>query len=237
MRNKGIFICFTGIDGSGKTTLSKELVNLLKSNGIKSNYIYNRFVPFILKPFIMAARAFFLHKKDVFDDYRGYSATKIKAIEEHPFLSSLYLHLLLFDYFLQILFKIKLPLMLGRNIVCDRYIYDTIITDLAVDFNYPDEESKMMLKKVFYLIPKPDLVFLVDVPEEIAFQRKDDVPSVDYLSDRRKLYIKICRDCGMIILDGSKNLMELRNTVKREVTKYIEGGKNQNEKSIDDWNR
>lgn len=225
MKNKGFFICFTGIDGSGKTTLSKELVSLLRTNGIKSLYIHNRYVPLILRPFMIGARALFVRKKDAFKDYRGYSDTKKGALDRHPFLSSLFINMLLFDYFLQILFKIKFPLMRDKNIVCDRYIFDTITTDLAVDLKYSDEKVKAMLKKLFYLIPKPDMVFLVDISEEIAFRRKDDVPSIDYLRDRRKIYLRMGKEYGMTILDGSKDLEELRTMVQREVIKYIEGEK------------
>lgn len=60
----------------------------------------------------------------------------------------------------------------------------------------------------------PDILFLIDLPEEIAHKRKDDVPSVDYLRDRRKMYLYIGNEYKMTILDGSMPLDELKYRVK-----------------------
>ena len=219
MKSKGFLICFTGIDGTGKTTLSKELVELVNKRGIKCKYVYARLSLFILKPFFLIGEFVFLHKKDIFKKYSEYASTKRKAIKKHYLLSKVYQQLLLFDYMLQIFFKIKLPLIFGRNIVCDRYIYDTVITDLSVDMNYSKERVINLLNKLFLFFPVPDLTFLIDVPEEIAYQRKDDTPSVAYLKDRRERYLYVGREHGMVILDGTKKLEELQCEIEKEVSK------------------
>jgi dTMP kinase len=221
MKTKGLFICFTGIDGSGKTTLSKGLINDLEINGIKGIYVHSRFSPIILKPFINLGRIFFLRTKDSLRDYRKYSYAKKELLKEYSFLSAIYLRLLLFDYILQIISKVKIPLILGENVICDRYIYDTVITDLAIDLDLSDERIKGLLNTLSHLVPTPDLIFLVDVPEEIAFQRKNDIPSINYLSERKSLYKKLEEDYGMIFLDGSDEKAKLMILIKREVNQYI----------------
>lgn len=218
---RGFFICFTGIDGSGKTTLAKSLVEAMKKNGIESRYVYNRFNPFMLKPFIIVARALLLRGKDMFEDYIADSNAK-RRIFKNRFLSIVYQSFLLFDYSFQIFLKVKIPLMLGKNIICDRYIYDTVCTDLAIDLNYSDDKIVNILKKCLYLFPKPDMTFLIDVSEEVAYGRKDDVPSVDYLKDRRNIYLEIGRVYEMIILDGTKDLTELKDVVENKVIEYGE---------------
>lgn len=220
-KRRGVFICFTGIDGSGKTTLAKSLVDVMKQKGIKTKYVYNRYTPIILRPIILVGKWLFLRGKDIFENYKDYTGTKKSASKKHPFLASRYQRILWFDYFFQIFFKIKLPLLFGKNIICDRYIYDTIVTDLSVDFNYSEEDAKNSLSKLS-LFPTPDITFLVDLPEEIAYQRKDDVPSVDYLKDRRGIYHHIGEKYGMVILDGAKKLEELQDDVKNEVFKCLQ---------------
>jgi dTMP kinase len=79
-----------------------------------------------------------------------------------------------------------------------------------------------MLKNLLHLFPKPDLIFLVDVPEEIAYQRKDDVPSMDYLKVRRNSYLDIGEGYDMRLLDGCKDLTELKERVQKEVFEYME---------------
>lgn len=218
---RGIFICFTGMDGAGKTSISKILVNDLQETGVNIGYVYNRYAPFMLRPIMLIGKLIFLRKKDFSSDYTEYSHTKKTASKKHPFLATLYQYLLLFDYFFQITFKIGLPLHFGKNIVCDRYIYDTIVTDLSVDFNYSDEDVRSCLNKILSLFPTPDIIYLIDVSEEIAYQRKDDVPSIEYLKDRRNTYLSIAKECNMKVLNGSMSLNELLGEIKKDLRGII----------------
>ncbi|TAJ45180.1 dTMP kinase [Methanofollis fontis] len=213
MGKKGFFICFTGIDGSGKSTIVNMLVSTLNEKGVPVKYRYNRYVPLLLKPALTLGKLLFFRKEDFFSDYSGYSKAKKKTSKRHPVLATAYRSLLIFDYALQTLVRIKIPVYFGQNIVCDRYIYDTIITDFSVDFNFTDEEIRSSLHS-FDFFPRPDRVFLVDVPEEIAFSRKDDVPSVDYLRDRRASYHILASECGMDLIDGSLPLERIRLEVE-----------------------
>lgn len=207
---KPTFICFTGIDGSGKSTLAQELVKLLNSKGIQCKYVYARQNPFILKPFISIGRLVFLHGESQFINYSRYSVTKGKAIQNHFLLSRIYEKIFWLDCLPQLLSRVKLPLALHKDVVCDRYLYDTVITDLSVDMNYSTDRTVGLINKLLHLLPKPDITFLVDIPEEIAFQRKDDIPSIEYLRERRQIYLEVGKLQGMYILDGTKKVADLR---------------------------
>lgn len=218
---KTLFVCFVGIDGSGKTTLAKKLVDAMKERGVTSYYVYNRLRLFFSRPLYLIGRPLLFRGKDVFDDYSGYSQAK-QRLFKNRFICLGYTCLLLFDYFFQVMFKVRLPLALGRNIVCDRYVYDTVVTDLAVAMNYSPERTRGVLRSCLVLCPKPDVIFLVDVPEEVAYRRKKDVPSIDYLRERRTLYLDIGREYGMTILDGSKDLELLEAETRNEVLSRIQ---------------
>ena len=207
-------ICFTGIDGSGKTTQAKALAATLSENGVNSKYVWNMFQPFITKPFIVIARALLFRGKT--EHYREYSNAKGK-IFKNSLVATVYKFLLLFDYFLQMLLDVKIPLMLGKCVVCDRYIYDTMV-NLAVELNRPVEAMNSALQKILHLAPRPDLTFLIDVPEEIAYQRKDNIPSIDFLVDRRQIYLNLGRRYGMVLLDGSKSIAELQAQIQEKVS-------------------
>ena len=222
MKNSKVkLVCFVGIDGSGKTTLAKYLVETMAQKGIECKYVYGRLEPFILKPFIALGGKIFLREVDMFEDYTQYSNVKNRAIKEHSFLFTFYRRILLFDYLLQILFRVRIPFMLGKTIVCDRYVYDTIITDLSVDMNYSKSEITDLIKRFFYIAPRPDLAFLIDLPEEIAFQRKDDTPSIEYLKERRHIYLDVGKEEGMLVLDGSIDLTEIKSLITDEVLEHI----------------
>lgn len=217
MKAKQLFICFSGIDGTGKTTLSKTVVEALRKKGVNCRYVYGRWKPIISKPFVILGNLLFLRKLDIFENYNKYSNTKKNLIKKHSFLSRLYQQILLFDYGIQIFFNVQLPLLFGKSIVCDRYLYDTVVTDLAIDLSYSLDDSIHMLEYLFNFFPKPDIAFLIDVSEEIAYHRKDDTPSLSYLKERRKMYLDIGKKYDMKILDGASGLKTLQNEIERQV--------------------
>ena len=221
MKTNGFLICFTGMDGTGKTTLSKNLVKSLKERGFECKYVYARLTPIISKPFMWIGRLIFLHGKNMFENYSDYSNTKRMAIERNSFLSRSYQQILLFDYFFQVFFKVKISLIFNKNIVCDRYVYDTVITDLSVDMNYSKDKVIGMLDNLLRFFPEPDTTFLIDIPEEIAYQRKNDTPSIEYLRERRDTYLNVGNKYKMVILDGTKKLEELQCEIEKEMEKCL----------------
>lgn len=205
MRKKNFLICFIGIDGSGKTTLAKMLVDAMNKESIKCEYVWcgwRQFETFLLKNMARVIKSLRRHshrKHDIEPDITG---------EIH---NSFYRYLILMDYVFSSLPKVSIPLALGRNIVCDRYVYDVIGGLLE---NHP-----LMGKVALNLLPKPDLIFLVNLPEEIAYQRKDDIPSVDYLKKKRAVYLRMEKKFKMTIIDGSKELADLKNVILPEAMK------------------
>ena len=218
---KPILICFVGIDGSGKTSLAQELALSLKSRGSRSKYVYNRFRPVALRPIIWMGKIFVLHRRNMPKDYEEYSDTKRKLFR-NGLISFCYRYFLLIEYVVQITFRVRIPLMLGQDVVCDRYIHDSIITDLAVDMDYSNERITNMIQRWSGLLPQPNLIFLVDVSEEIAYYRKDDTPSLNYLRERRHLYLATGREQNMTILDGSMELERLEHIVEKIVLRMLQ---------------
>ena len=215
--NKGIFICFIGIDGSGKSTLAKALIENMNKQNIRAEYTWGKFESSLLKLLIFIKNKLFVREEDWKENYEISLEIK-KNLFKKRFAYVLYECFVLLDYRLQIIRKIAIPLKRGRNLVCDRYIYDTIV-DLAVDLSYSDEEVKNRIDQLLDFSPKPDLVFMVDLPEEVAFSRKDDVPSVKFLYEKRKIYKKIREEFEMVNLDGTKSLQELNERIEKEVIK------------------
>ena len=104
-------------------------------------------------------------------------------------------------------------MILGQSVVCDRYIYDTV-TDMAVDLNHSKERIRAALECFLHFFLKPCLVFLIDVPEETAYKRKVDIPSMDFLKERRTIYLDIAREYEMTILDGSQDEAKLKSMIQ-----------------------
>ena len=119
-----------------------------------------------------------------------------------------------------LIFLVRLPLVLGKSVICDRYLYDTVITDLSIDMSYPKKRIKEVLDCLLAILPQPTISFLIDVPENIAYQRKNDIPSKNYLRDRRRIYLDIVEEYEMTLLNGSNRLEDIMLTVQKTLSEY-----------------
>jgi len=213
-----VLICLIGIDGSGKTTVAKQLVKTLTDKGFNVKYVWSRFEPWIAKPFIFLAKHILLKNRNIYDNYEEYS--KIRGyLFKNAVLSILYLAVVIPDMFIQNIIKIGVPILLGKSIVADRYVFDTVV-DIAWDKKYNVEHAVKLLKSLLFLLPKPKIVFLLDIDEEIALKRKNDIPSLEYVKGRRALYLAISKEIGAVKpLDGSKDLLTLESEILNELEK------------------
>lgn len=208
---KGSLIVFTGIDGSGKSTLTKMLVEKLKTKGIDAEYlwwfsaensIFRRTLRFVSGP-----------------QKTGHSEPKKEKLPKSSPVQILYQFLVLLDYQRQTIFRVWLPLISGKNVVCDRYVYD-IVTSFVMEFHYPDQCSKKLLAILLKLSPKPDAAFFVDVPVEVAIRRKNDIPSIQHHEELRNIYHNLVTN-KMTVLDGTMNLEDLINIVWEQVRSHL----------------
>jgi len=216
MKRRGIFICFAGIDGSGKTTLAKLLTKSLNENGFPCKYVYGGFLPVLWKPFMSLGNLLLLRKKNRFKDYRGYVDKKRNLLKRHPLWTKMYRDITILDCIPQLFLKVELPLRHGVNVICDRYFYDTII-NMAPNLSYGEDEICRIIAKWTSLFPKPDQIFLLDVSEKVAYSRKNDIPNIEYLRERRYLYLHMAQSLNAIILDGTKSLEYLINTMQEVI--------------------
>lgn len=218
-RKRAIIVSFVGMDGTGKTTQAKALVDILQRRGIRCSCVHNKFEPILTKPFIVMGKMLFFRGRGKFDDFGRYTALR-RRVFKNRLLATGYQYLVLFDHSLQI--RLRLRPFLKRNdvIVCDRYIYDSVV-DLAAELNCTGTQVKSMLGRALALLPKPELAFLMDAPEETAYQRKDDTPALDFLKERRQIYLAMAKELNMKTLVSTKSLDELRELVAQEVADYM----------------
>ena len=100
----------------------------------------------------------------------------------------------------------------GKIVIMDRYYFSTIAYQGALGFD--PEELREMNEKI---APKPDLLFILDIPPEKAISRvkkrgdrPNDFERMEYLRKVREIFLS-ARDA--IIIDATKDLEE----IKREI--------------------
>jgi thymidylate kinase len=184
----GRLICIVGVDGTGKTTQAKTVISNLEELGIKSKYVWLRFYHFFSLPVLLLIRL------------RGLSSVTVSPsgkkvgyhqLHDHPLLSTLYQMTLFADISMYKLIKIDVPRkVFSTNIVCDRFIYDTII-DLMISTQ--DEKITNKPPGAFFtrLIPNTAVVFLLSADYDNLIKRRDDIETDINLKKRIELYEKL----------------------------------------------
>jgi thymidylate kinase len=191
-------ICFVGIDGSGKTTLAREVIKDLRKQKVRSNYVWFRAPYFFSFPFLAFCRVVGLsrvrHKGNLAwtDHYFTASAVRLAWVT-----------LQFLDAWLFSLIRIRLPMAFGYVVICDRTIYD-ILVDLMIDTGDSEIINKPAGQLLLQLIPSSAGIFILDVDEWTAFRRKRDIPDLDYLRGRLHLYERLAKLFNLQMLQNAE---------------------------------
>lgn len=209
---RGTLITTTGIDGAGKSTLAKNVRDELQARGYDAVYAYGRFLPLLSYPVMELGRRTVLSSSDIEEDYTEHQSNK-KSLFETSLLRRGYEALVMADYAPQLFARVILPLYQHDYVICDRYFYDTLLTDLSGDVITDPQEAIDRYRLYSKVIPKPDFEFYVQIPPEVSMERKDDVPDIGYVKDRKAFYDAFAEANRFHRLDGLNSPNELVNEV------------------------
>lgn len=215
-----VFICFIGTDGSGKSTLTSNVFQKIREKDKRIKKIYGRYTPLLIKYVMAAGRRFLLDKnKNIPLDHDVRLDKKKSLFRKSRILSQLYISLIMIEYYFELIFKLIIPYKMGYSIISDRYVFDTIVNDIAIDMELSTIDVTNLLSKFWLVIPRPDITFLVQVPEHVAIKRKNDIPSLSYLKIRNRFYNEISASEQFVVLDGTLSISELEERVFTEMSK------------------
>lgn len=212
-----LLICFVGIDGAGKSTHATNLLQWMREQGCPVKYVWNRYDPWLLKPVMWVGRKTFLRNQDMFKNYRDYQKKK-KQVLKIPVLNQIFLSAYLMEYLVRTFLKIKFLLVQGNSVICDRYYFD-ILAGVSADNNYPVEKTLYLFELMNKILPRPDKIFLLMVSEEIAFRRKDDIPSIEFLTEKQQIYQNLSKPCKMDIIDGQQDIRKISEYIQDQISR------------------
>ncbi len=138
--------------------------------------------------------------------------------------------------------KYVLPMLrLGFPVICDRYVYTAYARDTVRGV------SLEWVKKLYSFARKPDVVFYIRVPPEVALKRllrsrrqikpteagADVFPGLSpeegflkYQSAILEVYDKVSQEeNNFVVIDGTKDPREVQNEIRRKVVEVWEGGR------------
>lgn len=187
-------ICIAGVDGSGKTTLAKKLVDELNQKGYPTKYVWFRF------PYFLTFTLLFIARLTKLTQYvsNGKHRVGIHYFHLQPF-RALYPLTVLIDTLVHYVIKIAIPLKLGYIVICDRWIYD-IIVDVSIDVHNVCVRAfhPSAIGGLYYrLASQARFTLLLDAPDHVLETRRPETQLDPYKRGRRILYRRLAKAHGI----------------------------------------
>ena len=193
-----------GVDGCGKTTQAKMLVDRLKKNGYETTYV---------RPVYALLDLIHLGKED--KNSVSPRRTRVSEISNEK-LSIMRRALMgLFGYLYALVTYIFLKFGSGNKIiVCDRYFYQFFF-DLFGNWS----------GNIIKIFPKPDITFFLDGDLDLFYLRMDNSFDAsinrDYYTDVLNLYRKISQKYGFVQIDTNLNKEAINDVMFMHLTREI----------------
>ena len=199
--NKGFFICLEGLDGSGKTTHSKKLVQNLKYEGFEAIYT--------TEPSIGELGTFI---REIVLEGKKRIPKVLEAI------------LFAIDRVEHLEKDVKPLLNEGKIVVSDRSVYSSLAyqgsTELDIDW----------IKEINRFAISPDLGIYIDVPPEIAVKRirrkKSVMERLETQKKVREVYMKFVKNGELKTINGNRYKAEVKQSILNLVLKTLKKSNN-----------
>jgi thymidylate kinase len=154
----GIVVGILGRDGCGKSTFVNEITESIAT-------YFDGIITFKKFPSL-------LYKKEIFKKKEAFDFSKPHLYEERGRLASfLKLNLILIEFLFGYWLKIFPSKTKSRLVLYDRYFIDI----MADPRRYRIKKNKFFIKLFHYVLPKPDLWIILDLPSEILLKRKQEL--------------------------------------------------------------
>lgn len=207
-------IAVTGVDGSGKTTLTDWLRQELRARGHTPEFIWSRFNNYFSKPFLAATR---LTGHNVYRVHEGVRMG-FHEFERLPLpLRYLFVSLQAVDVNIATLFKIRLSSRHAPVTICERGPWDTLV-DVAADTAL-DRLAGPFFAGLFcgQLARRADMV-LVERDAGLIEASRPELKFDIKLRVRQRLYRRLAEIGGWKILDNNGDLNETKRNFSAWLT-------------------
>jgi len=213
------FVSFSGIDGAGKSTQIEALCAHFTEDGLKIRQI--RFWDEIAR--MTAIREASGHK--LFGGDKGIGSPSAPINRRDKNVTSWFMTCVrLFIYFIDALsvrHAVKKALRSSADLVVfDRYIYDEL-----ANLTLRNPTTRLYVRLIMKLVPKPDISYILDADPAKARARKPEYP-LEFLHSNRLSYLTLSDLLGGMTVIPPMPIDEVQNEILRHAMKVLLFGTN-----------
>ncbi|HWL35010.1 MAG TPA: hypothetical protein VNQ77_02335 [Frankiaceae bacterium] len=216
VREAGV-VTLSGVDGSGKSTQAELLRDALTATGIDAVVEWNRlshdrWLDAIARPVKKVLR-------------RGGSrpatstAPSAKAAAEPAPVRGAWVVVVALANALAHLRSVRAHTLAGRVVICDRYVLDSVV---QLSTQYPPGLGRRIgIALVRLLSPRPRAAFYLDLPAEVAWERKPRPGRRERMERQAERYREECERLGVTRLDATRSPEALAAEIATEVWRRL----------------
>jgi thymidylate kinase len=213
------FVSFSGIDGAGKSTQIEALCSHFTDDGLQVRKI--RFWDDIAR--MTAIREASGHK--LFGGDKGIGSPSAPINRRDKNVRSWFMTgVRLFIYFLDALavrHAVKKALSSRADLVIfDRYIYDEL-----ANLSLRNPTTRLYVRVIMKLVPKPDISYILDADPAKARARKPEYP-LEFLHSNRRSYLALSDLLGGMTIIPPMPIDEVKDEILRHALKDLSFGTN-----------
>ncbi|WP_292520600.1 hypothetical protein [Methanoculleus sp.] len=212
-------ICIIGPDGAGKTSHITKLIAKFGQQDQEYKYCWLGSRYLLSIPLLLYARAM------------GYTSVEVPPngekvsyhhFEESKFLCFFYPLSLWLDTVIHLTLKYYIPrYILGQNIICDRFVFDTLI-DLGLSINHKEIISTKIGKLFLRLVPSKLVVILLIADPEQLRKRRSDVYYDKKIAEKVVAYRRLATQLDIPIIDANSRSETVQKEIIRIMRKYVD---------------
>jgi len=188
-----LLISFSGLDGAGKSTQIENLRRLLDSLGLRSHLLAFWDDVVVLSRY----REGFVHK--VFKSERGIGAPGKPVNRRDKNVRAWHVNLARHGLYLLDALHLRRVVARARRSGADVIIMDRYIHDELANLPLENPLTRLFVRFVAALAPRPDLAYMLDADPDAARARKPEYP-LEFLRDSRRRYHRLAPMVGMTVI-------------------------------------